>query len=338
MTSPLLGLPGAVPADGVDSGVAWHYGDPLGEQRRLLAGEGLVDLSHSGIVRVTGPGRLQWLDDLTSQALRPLTAGASTEALVLDPNGRVEHAMRVVDDGAATWLLVGPGQAPALATYLLRMRFWTEVEVEDLSEAFATVWEPRLGSSPDLLTWVSGPYAPLRGRLLLVPAGELSAYAAAAGPLCGTWAYEALRVAAGWARLGVDTDDRTIPHELGWLATSVALDKGCYRGQETVARVHNLGRPPRLLRLLHLDGSAPELPVTGEAVLLDGREVGRLGTVVHHHELGPIALALLKRSVPLDSALVVGGVAAAAEEPALLASGPVGGAGRAAQQGLRAPG
>ena len=119
-------------------------------------------------------------------------------------------------------------------------------------------------------------------------------------------AFEALRVEALRARLGVDTDDRTIPHEAGWIGSAVHLEKGCYRGQETVARVANLGRPPRRLVLLHLDAGDEHLPVTGDPVLLDGRRVGRVGTVVQHHELGPVALALVKRSVPVDAVLVAG--------------------------------
>jgi folate-binding protein YgfZ len=119
-----------------------------------------------------------------------------------------------------------------------------------------------------------------------------------------------LRVAARRPRLGVDTDHRTIPNEVGWLVRAVHLDKGCYRGQETVARVYNLGRPPRRLALLHLDGSDSELPVSGDAVLYDGREVGRVGTAARHHELGPVALALVKRQVPADAALLAGAVPA----------------------------
>ena len=84
------------------------------------------------------------------------------------------------------------------------------------------------------------------------------------------------------------------------------LDKGCYRGQETVARVHNLGKPPRMLVLLHLDGSA-DRPATGDPVLAGGRTVGRLGTVVDHVDEGPIALALLKRGLPADTELTTGG-------------------------------
>ena len=132
-------------------------------------------------------------------------------------------------------------------------------------------------------------------------------------PVAGLWAYEAVRVAAGRARVGVDTDHRTIPAEVDLIAPAVHLDKGCYRGQETVARVQNLGRPPRRLVLLHLDGSDSELPATGDPVLMDGREVGRVTTAARHYELGPIALAVVKRSTPADAGLVAGGVAASQE-------------------------
>jgi folate-binding protein YgfZ len=142
---------------------------------------------------------------------------------------------------------------------------------------------------------------------VLLPRSELSAYD---GELAGIWAYEALRVAARRPRLGVDTDHRTIPNEVSWLTRAVHLDKGCYRGQETVARVYNLGRPPRRLALLHLDGSESDLPATGDAVLFEGREVGRVGTAVRHFELGPLALALVKRQVPDDAELVAGTTAA----------------------------
>ena len=142
---------------------------------------------------------------------------------------------------------------------------------------------------------------------------EPASAAAARGPAAGVWAYEALRVAAGRPRLGVDTDHRTLPHEVGWIPSAVHLDKGCYRGQETVARVHTLGRPPRRLVMLHLDGSVDRLPAHRSDVTVDGRAVGFVGTTARHHELGPIALALVKRSVPVDRALLADGVAAAQE-------------------------
>jgi hypothetical protein len=209
-----------------------------------------------------------------------------TQALVLSPQGHVEHHLHLVDDGEAVLAHVEPSTAPALLAFLDRMRFMLRVEVSDVTSDWAVVADP----SPRLL-----------------PRGVLAAYD---GPVAGLQAFEALRVASRVPRLGLDTDHRTLPHEVGWLTTAVHLDKGCYRGQETVARVHNLGRPPRRLVLLHLDGSDSELPVAGDPVQLDGRDVGRVGTAVRHHELGPIALALVKRTVPDDAAVVAGGVAA----------------------------
>ncbi len=305
MTNPILGRPGAVPADPPDEGVAAHYGDPYREQRLLADGQASVDLSHRPVVRVSGPDRLTWLHSLTSQHLEHLAAGVATEALVLSPHGHVEHALSLVDDGEATWVHLEPGSAEGLVGYLDSMRFWSKVEVEDLSASYALVLTP----SPV-------PGAPSRttpfGAESFVPRADLEEVLASAEP-AGVWALEALRIAAGRPRFGRETDHRTIPHELGWIETAVHLDKGCYRGQETVARVHNLGRPPRRLVLLHLDGSDSVLPAHGDPVVLDDRTIGAVTTSARHYELGPIALALVKRSTPADASLVAGGVAAAQE-------------------------
>lgn len=287
MTSPLLARPGAVPADPPDAGAAAHYGDPYREQRRLEAGEAVVDLSHHPVVRVGGPDRLSWLHSLTTQHLTALPPGRWTQALVLSPQGHVEHHLTLVDDGAAVLAVLEPGTAADLIGFLDRMRFLLRVEVSEVTSEWAAV------AGAD--------------GLALEPRSWLETYE---GPLAGVQAREALRVAARRPRLGLDTDHRTLPHEVGWLTSAVHLDKGCYRGQETVARVWNLGRPPRRLVLLHLDGSDSELPATGSAVRLGDRDVGRVGTVARHHELGPLALALVKRNVPDDAELVAGGVPA----------------------------
>jgi hypothetical protein len=104
----------------------------------------------------------------------------------------------------------------------------------------------------------------------------------------------------------VDTDERTIPHEANWIGTAAHVAKGCYRGQETVAKVFNVGRPPRRMLLLHLDGSPEVYPETGDPVRLGEKVVGRVGSVALHHELGPVALALVKRSTPVDADLTAG--------------------------------
>ncbi len=307
MTSPLLARPGAVAADPPDEGVAAHYGDPYREQRQLVEGLASVDLSHRPVVRVTGPDRLTWLHSLTSQDLEHLAVGDATEALLLSPHGHVEHAMSLVDDGESTWLHVEPGTAEELVRFLDSMRFWSKVEVEDLTSTHALVLRP------DAVPGVVSRRVP-EGVESFVRREELSDHLA--GELAGVLALEALRVAAGRPRFGLETDHRTIPHEVGWIPSAVHLDKGCYRGQETVARVQNLGRPPRRLVLLHLDGSDSVLPATGEPVVLDGRDIGRVTSSARHYELGPIALAVVKRSTPADADLVVGvagGVAASQE-------------------------
>ncbi|HET9658459.1 MAG TPA: folate-binding protein [Kineosporiaceae bacterium] len=334
--SPLLARPGAVPGEGADAPVAWHYGDPSREQRRLESAQALVDLSHRGVLRIAGPDRLSWLHSLTTQALTGLRPGVSTQTLVLSPHGHIEHDLHLVDDGEAAWVTVEPGTVAELAGWLDRMRFMLRVEVADVTGDWAVVgstgaWTPDAGGPVTPPAWTDpwpalGPatasYAavaedehPGAGRTwreVLVPRDGLVA-ALTGQDLAGTWAAEALRVAAWRPRLGFETDHRTIPHELDWLRTAVHLQKGCYRGQETVARVHNLGRPPRRLVLLHLDGSENVLPATGDPVQLAGRSVGHVTTPVRHHELGPVALALVKRSVPADAVLVVAGVPAAQE-------------------------
>ena len=298
--SPLLDLPDAVDGEGADAGVAAHYGSFNGEQRTLAGGNGFVDLSHRGVVRVEGPDRLTWLHSLTTQQLEGLAPGEPVITLVLSPQGHVEHALYGVDDGTAFTAHVEPGRAPDLVAWLDRMRFLMRVEVTDVTSELAVAWRPAAG-----------------GRHDLVPRAQLPAYAEAAGPACGTWAYEALRIARGEPRLGHDTDHRTIPNEVGWVGpgphSAVHLDKGCYRGQETVARVHTLGRPPRRLTLLHLDGSENRLPAQGTALVHDGRQVGVVGSSARHHELGPIALGLVKRNVPLEATLDADGMPAAQE-------------------------
>ncbi|MCH8611975.1 YgfZ/GcvT domain-containing protein [Arsenicicoccus dermatophilus] len=330
--SPLLERPGAVSGEREDAGVAAHYGDPMREQRLLVEGLAAVDLSHRGVVTVTGPDRLSWLHSLTTQQLTGLPPRTSVEDLVLSPTGHVEHALHLVDDGETAWVTVEPGTAPALVAWLHRMQFLLRVEVTDVTEAYAVVGEPvdAEGAEGEPPTWRdpwphlgpdSAAYGPVEGhpgadrrwREVVVPRAEL-ADRLADRSLAGTWAAEALRIAAWRPRLGHETDHRTIVHEVDWLRTAVHLHKGCYRGQETVARVHNLGRPPRRLAFLHLDGSGHVLPERDAPVELDGRVVGRLGSVARHHEEGPIGLAVLKRSTPVEADLTICGIVAAQTE------------------------
>jgi hypothetical protein len=320
MNSPLLAAPGAVPAAGLDAGVAAHYGDPVREQRAMARGAGLIDRSHHGVVSVTGPDRLSWLHSLTSQHLEALPAGSTAQALILDPNGRVEHHLTLTDDGTTTWIHVEPGTAPPLVEFLDSMRFMLRVEVADVTGDYAVLSvagpDAEAAAAP-LAAVAAGQTESAVGHDYLVPREQLADLAAAAqdggAQLAGTWAYEAFRIAAHQPRYGLDTDHKTIPHEVGWIESAVHLSKGCYRGQETVARVHNLGHPPRRLVFLHLDGSVDRLPEHGDEVELDGKAVGFVGSAARHFELGPIGLALVRRTVPVEATLEAGGVAAAQE-------------------------
>jgi folate-binding protein YgfZ len=325
--------------------VAWHYGDPTAEQRALDAGGAAVDLSHLGVLSVGGPDRHSWLNGITSQDLLDLPPRTSTETLVLSPHGHIEHAAAVVDDGETTWLIT---EDPArLAAWLESMRFMMRVEVADVTDHWAAIGEPvdAEGAEGEPVTWrdpwprvlpggtrygpaaEEHPGADRAWRLVLVPREGLdravAAREAAGWRLAGTWASEAARVAAARPRAATEVDHRSIPHELDWLRTAVHLHKGCYRGQETVARVHNMGRPPRRLVMLHLDGSGHLLPEGGAEVRADGRGVGVVTSVARHHELGPIALAVVKRSTPGVELLVAcdGGDVAAAQEAIVSAEG-----------------
>ncbi|CAG7844093.1 Aminomethyltransferase [Pseudoclavibacter triregionum] len=354
-------LPGAV-AGGELAGPL-HYGGFLREQRELLRGRAVVDLSGLGVLRLEGADRLSWLDSLTSQRLRALAPGESAETLLLSPEGRIEHAMGVLAGESEAWLLVEPAAAEPLRAFLDRMRFMLDVRVADVSAELrpvawlaaegdeadgirplmgeAPVWSDPWGDPPEWGTSYRGTAAdgrvaaspepwPLRIALLdaaeqarlveRVRLGELRA--------AGTLAIEAARIAAWRPRAGAEVDARALPHELDWLRSAVHLDKGCYRGQETVAKVHNLGRPPRRLAFLHLDGSSGELPEpgallheAGAAAGADGERpvVGRLTSVAMHVDEGPIGLALLKRGLAVDTVLETaapdGGVVTASQTP-----------------------
>lgn len=319
--SPLLSRPGAVEASGADAGVAAHYGEPLPEQRRLDAGEAVADLSQRGVVTVTGPDRLSWLNTLSSQLLLGLEPGTSTEALFLTLQGRVEFDCRVVDDGETTWLVVESFEAQPLAAWLDSMRFMLRVEVRDASAQWAVLGAgAQMPALADYLVWrdpwpgvavggyaYSAPDHPAAGRTwleYLVPIEQLEG-AVEGLPLAGMMAVEALRIAAWRPRMGAETDDKTIPHELDLMRTAVHLDKGCYKGQETVARVHNLGRPPRRLVFLDLDGSMHTQPAVGSDVVLGEKTIGRVTSVALHYEAGPIALALIRRNTDPEATLAV---------------------------------
>ena len=315
MSNSFESLPGAVGSP------PQHYGNPLAEQRALAAGEAVVSLADRGVITVSGPDRLRWLDSLTSQSLTGLRPGESAETLQLDPTGRVEFAIRLVDDGETAWLLVDGDETAGLLAWLLTMRFMLQVEIEDVSAQYTTIGSLGLPVTNAVVVWNDPWKAVSRGGHQYSGRADYDwNYSESlvenvqSQPAAGTLALEALRIAAWRPRFATEVDDRSIPHELDWLRSAVHLSKGCYRGQETVAKVHNLGHPPRRLVMLHLDGVTPS---PGTPVKMVDAEVGFITSAAMHFELGPIALAVVKRSVDPAVDLVVdvdGEAVAAAQE------------------------
>jgi folate-binding protein YgfZ len=307
--------------------VKQHFGDPMIEQRKLSEGDALCLLDTQGVIAVSGIDRLSWLHSLLSQNLKNLVPGESAEALLLDPQGRIEQVIKVIDDGETTWLMVDKSHTEALLTWLQKMVFRMKVEITDRSAQFATVGATT--ASPEIsflsndhpLIWkdqwpgvVAGGYR-YSTRAVdytwfehLVEGAKLDQLLAGK-VLAGTMAADGLRVAAGRPKAINEVDEKSLPHELDLLSTAVHLSKGCYRGQESVAKVHNLGHPPRRLTFLHLDGSEHALPDVGDEIRVLGEEKtrGKITSVAQHFDMGPIALAVISRSVPEDAALEVVG-------------------------------
>ena len=252
---------------------------------------------------------------------------------MLSPHGHVEQHWQLTELGGQVWIDTEPGAAPVVLDYLEKMRFLKRVQPQDVSDDWAVL---ALGgpSAPKVLEAAGLPVPGAGAALpiadagfvrrvrrwteasvpefaLVLPRARAAQVAAqlrsAGGEPVGTWAYAALRIDQLRPRLGLETDHRTIPHEVGWIDTAVHLNKGCYRGQETVARVHNLGKPPRRLVRVHLSGMTDVLPEPGAPVESGGRTVGFVGTAMQHHELGPVALAVVKRNLPADASLSVAG-------------------------------
>jgi folate-binding protein YgfZ len=323
----------------LDSGVPWHYGDPLREQRLLSEKSGLVDLSHMGVIKLSGDDRLTFLHSLTSAHILRSKPSESLLSLLLSPNGHIEHMLKVIIQKDELWLIVEPFAKEAIIKYFTSMIFMSKVEIQDASDEYAVIFEPiheLKGEHPTWLTpgnfsnhpivdagfsaggdpnkYLKTRAAIYEGREFLIKRSQLADYLESASNLIGTWALEAIRVAAGVVREGFDFDHKTLPHEVGLIGNAVHLEKGCYRGQETVARVHNLGRPPRKLVLLYLDGLAERLPKMGSEVKLGELVIGYVGTSVRHFEFGPIALASVKAKTLDQSNVEVDAIAGSLQE------------------------
>ena len=314
------------PIDWPDQEIAWHFGNPLAEQRLLSSGNGIVDLSNRAVIALTGADRLTWLDSISSHAVSNLAVGESATTLILSPHGHVEHELHVINAHEVCYLIAETQTANSLSDYLNKMRFMSRVEI-NIETQLQVFFEP-IREITDYPTWLTplefgelgltnagssaggdqsryllNRPAKFIGREVLLRPTEVSQYLADK-ELAGSWAYNAVRIAAGVPRM-LDFDHKTLPHEVGFIGPAVHLSKGCYRGQETVARLHNLGKPPRRLTLLYLEAGDHELPKHGETVLLKDESVGVICSSAQHYEFGPIALALIKRSISESEILEV---------------------------------
>lgn len=365
INSPLLNRPGAAvhqEETSIDvAGVAWHYGNPLGEQNAIDSGNTgtiIVDRSHRAVITVSGSDAPGFLNNLLSQKLDDVPAGFAATALDLDIQGHILHAADLSFDGSTYFLDLPHDKASSLHDFLNKMKFWSDVDITLADVAVLTLLTgahqraelANVASSvlPQAVLVREFPWAGRPRIDVLVKRSELEssvqALEASGMKLAGLMAYTAERVRAREPELEADLDNKSIPHEIPhWIGRentgpgAVHLEKGCYRGQETVARVENLGRSPRLLVQLHLDGSAPTLPEPGSDIMFAGRKVGRLGTVVHDCDFGPTALALVKRSALDRGELTIGAnnEVAASIDPDSLPKEDEPKAGRAAIERLR---
>ncbi|MGO1858712.1 CAF17-like 4Fe-4S cluster assembly/insertion protein YgfZ [Ancrocorticia populi] len=337
--SPLISLLHAVEADDLDQGIAAHYTAPFPEQRALDAGEAFTDLSNREVIELRGPDRLKLLHLLTTQDVENLKPGESTELMVLSPTGHIESVAGVLQTAESTWLLADVGAGAPLREFLMSMKFMMDVAAIDrpditmfggyggIHKALETVALNPDGSTP--LVWDdpwpdTAPFAATYGppdddhpaagahrMIALINRADLETAAThliedeGLSP-AGVTAWEALRVGYWRPRQALEVGERSLPHELDWIRTAVHLEKGCYRGQETVAKLVNLGKPPRRLTLLYLEGPPDELPAHGDPVLFGDRTVGRVTSGVRHYEEGPLALALLRRNLDPDAVVSIG--------------------------------
>jgi tRNA-modifying protein YgfZ len=268
-----------------------------------LIGPGRAVVGASALVWVEGPDAEGFLQGLLTADVAPLGPGGAAYSLVLDNRGRIQGDMRVHRDGQDAFTLVlEPGQGEAIAEILHRYHFSEDLEIIG-PEAFA------------LLSVAAGAAVPEGAADLVLPGrvpgtvdlvtGDADALLAAAGlAAVPAEALETLRVESGVPRFGVDMGTSTLVQEAGLENVAVSFEKGCYLGQETVARAQHRGRVNRRLRGLLLPAPA----AAGAEVHHEGRAAGRLTSAAASPALGPIGLATLRREVPPGAEVGVEGL------------------------------
>ena len=295
----------------------------LDAQYRQLREEcGLLDRSGRGKLLLRGAEAAEYLQGQLTNDIEALAPGEGCYAALLDRKGHMQADMRVLRvAGDEIWVDTEAEALPTARRHLEMYKVGREVEVDDLTEARAllSLIGPRsaeLSGAPPLPEHASEELnvngveclavGTALGIDLIAPAADGERLRAALGEAgaveVSAGAVEILRIEAGTPRFGAEMDSSTMPAEAGIVETAVNFEKGCYIGQETVARLHYRGKPNRHLRGLRL--SAPTAP--GTALLVGEKEVGKVGGSCVSPIHGPIALAILRREAEPGAELLVG--------------------------------
>ncbi|HMI80821.1 MAG TPA: folate-binding protein [Solirubrobacterales bacterium] len=286
-----------------------------GQYRQLREECGLVERPDRGLLIVGGPDAAEYLQGQLTNDTEAIEPGEWIYAALLDRKGRMQADMRVLrpGEGPELWLDLEPEGLAAANRHLQMYKIGREVEVGDESEGHTllSLIGPRateIARAVESVALRSG-----EGVDLIVPVAERDqvreALLAAGAVEVSPEAAEILRIESGRPRFGAEMGTETMPAEAGIVEGAVSFTKGCYIGQETVARLHYKGKPNRHLRGLRL--SAPAEP--GQALRLGEKEVGTMGSAAVSPVLGPIGLAILRREAEPGATLAVGedGVTAA---------------------------
>jgi folate-binding protein YgfZ len=287
------------------------------------AGVALADRPDLATVQLDGADVLRYLHTVSSQHTADRSVGDSATGLLLSPKGKVEFAFRLAVQPGGALLDTDADAAEGLAERLRRFIFRFDVQVAEPVPGGFTLLGPEASALAGSLG-LPVPAAPGQAGLgagLVVHLTKLGVDVVGPGaaavrnllpadlPTVGAELLDALRIEAGLARWGRELTDDVIAEEAGLLGSHVHLDKGCYPGQETVARVHNLGHVQRRLAGLVCDGEVPP-PFRSDLVTEDGARAGQVRGGAVHPDLGPIALAYVRRTVAPGQRVLAGEQAA----------------------------
>jgi len=287
------------------------YGDVTAEYLAIRNGAGLVAASHD-LVSVRGPDAVSFLQSIISQDLDTLAEGGVGRSLLLGPEGKIRAVLWVMKGQDEVILVADGGRGESLAAELGRYRFRVDAAIGPFGGEVLGVWGPSAGAVleqmklPNPTGWERGgerlvARLPLGGlaRYLVVGADWQELERAGARPV-GSLAADAVRVEAGEPVMGRDLDEKTIPQESGLVPETVSFTKGCYLGQELVARIDSRGHVNRVLRGIVIRTNV--LPPEGAGLFAEGTSVGRLTSVSESLTLrAPVGLALVRREVEPDS-------------------------------------